>query len=57
MSVGPFKVITLLDHIVYSYSIAFVQNCFRTLKINLSTFMSILSKEQTLFFAGGFGFW
>ena len=58
MSVGPFQVVTLHGHMVYSYYIAVAQTGFRTLKINLSIFMSILNKEQNIYslkLALGFG--
>lgn len=49
MSVGPFRVVTFCGYVVCSYYIAIVQTGFRTLKINLSTFLSILSKEQNIY--------
>lgn len=49
MSVGLFKVVTLQSHMVHSYYIAIAQTGFRSLKINLSIFMSVLIKEQNIY--------
>lgn len=56
MSVGPFKVVIFQGFMVYPYYIAIAQTAFRTLKINLSTFMSKMSKEQNIYSLNlGFG--
>lgn len=49
MSVGLFKAVTLQGHVVYSCYIALAQTGFRSLKINLSIFMSVLIKGQNIY--------
>lgn len=58
MSVGLFRVVTSRGPVLYSCYIAVAQTGFRSVKINLSTFMSVLIKEQNIYsskVALGFG--
>lgn len=56
MSVGPFRVITFQYFMVYPYCIAVAHTGLRILKMNLSSFMSKLSKEQNIYSLNlGFG--